>query len=89
MKVRFLRAKTYDNKKRPAGSVHEVDDETAQQWLDNGLVEAADEGTQDESDGPNDAWTVEQLREYARVNSIDLSGVTKKADILAALQPKE
>lgn len=37
------------------------------------------------ADGPDDSWTVTQLRNHADRNGIDLAGATTKADILTAI----
>ena len=34
---------------------------------------------------PADSWKVDQLKAYAAEHNVDLSGATKKADILAAI----
>lgn len=38
------------------------------------------------SETPNDQWTVPQLREYANVNGIELTGLQNKSDILAKIE---
>lgn len=37
------------------------------------------------ADGPDDSWTVTQLRTHADRNGIDLAGATTKAEILTAI----
>lgn len=37
------------------------------------------------STGPDASWTVKQMREYADAHDIDVDGLTKKADVLAAI----
>lgn len=39
-----------------------------------------------EGDGRLDSMTVEKLKEHATTLNIDLTGITKKADIIAAIQ---
>lgn len=34
---------------------------------------------------PSDNWTVKQLRKYAEDNTVDLTGLTTKPEILAAI----
>lgn len=39
----------------------------------------------DADEFPSESWNIDRLRDYAQANSIDLAGVTLKADILAAV----
>ena len=38
------------------------------------------------SDVPDESWTVEDLRDYAKANDVNLKGATTKADILDAIK---
>jgi hypothetical protein len=52
--------------------------------------EADGDGAVPVPDGaPTDAWTVAQLRTFAKAHDVDLGGATLKADILAALAPAD
>lgn len=51
-------------------------------------ADAPDVLTPAKGEKPNDGWKVDELREYAKANDIDLGGATKKADILKALEGK-
>lgn len=35
---------------------------------------------------PDESWTIEALREYAKANDVNLKGATSKADILDAVK---
>lgn len=39
----------------------------------------------DPSSEPSDRWTVAQLKEYAAAHDVDVDGVSRKADLLAAI----
>lgn len=61
-------------------------------WLDHEVLgkdfrrTPSDEARQQAlADGPSDVWTVAELTEYATQHGIDLSGASRKADILAAI----
>ncbi|WP_410769587.1 hypothetical protein [Fontibacillus sp. BL9] len=66
----------------------------AQAWERRGfkrIVEAepADPEKGIDLDKPVDDMTVPELKAYAKLKEIDLDGVTKKDDILAAIKAKE
>lgn len=48
--------------------------------------DAPDILTPEKGEKPNDGWKVDELRDYAKTNDIDLGGATKKADILKAIE---
>lgn len=62
--------------------------EDVPQWAE-GIVGAhlLDTPTEsEESDQPEESWTVAELRDYAKAHDIDLEGATVKADILDAIK---
>lgn len=58
--------------------------------LTGGGFKSADDDAPDVSAGsgatPDESWTLEELREYAKANGVDLHGATKKADVLDAVR---
>ena len=75
----------------------DIDPELVDRLLAKGLVvEVEDAGVEDATEVGSapasvasadfDAMNLDQLREYAQANQVDLGGATKKADILAVLK---
>lgn len=65
------------------GRKHDVPEE----WLDHPILGRDFRRTPSDSPAGNpfDAWTIDQLREYAATNGIDLGGATRKAELVAAI----
>lgn len=53
-------------------------------WKPEGEVAGDSEADLPEGE-PDTSWKVAQLKAYAEANSVDLDGVTKKEEILAAI----
>ena len=94
MKIRFT--KTVTTKASPPetfveGRTYDLNDASANHWLVRGAAEpvrtpeevAADDA--DAGDGLDD-MTAAELRGVAEAESIDLGGVTRKADVAAAIR---
>jgi len=71
----------------------DVDDTAIAHLLSVGMIASVDDAPEEpaapaEDEGPDDVtkMTIDQLKDYAQANDIDLAGVTKKDDIIAKIQ---
>ena len=90
-RVVFLRTKRYPHPsgpKRLRGTVMPIDDDVAAAWAKAGLVELVDVAPEEPEVAPDPllSLTVAQLRELATERGVDLTGATRKTDIIAALE---
>ncbi|WP_062492258.1 SAP domain-containing protein [Paenibacillus sp. 32O-W] len=89
-----LLVNTFYKKPLKPGDIIEVDAGVAERWERNRIaiivsgVPAAetDPNGEIEDDRPDVEYTIADLREIAESNGIDITGLRKKADIIAALQ---
>jgi len=73
---------TYYGRPLKPGDIVEVAPGVAERWERNRIARVV--GAQNE--GAKENQTVAELKEIAEANGVDISGLTKKADIIAALQ---
>lgn len=69
-----------------AGGILELEESRVNEILEKGKFISPIEN--EETDLEITKWTVPQLKEFARLNNIDLEGATKKADIIAKIESK-
>lgn len=80
---------TFYKKPLKPGDIIEVDPDVAERWERNRIAKiiASNTGQTGGSDeGGNAKLTVAALREIAEANGVDISGLTKKAEIIEALR---
>jgi hypothetical protein len=77
MKVRLL-VKHYVRPGSDVGSEHDVSEGVANRLIERGVAEQV-------TRGPDESWTVRDLRAYADDAGIDLGDATRKADILTTI----
>ena len=69
----------YPHESGDPGDTVDLDDATAKRLLRDGFARLPD----------RDAQTVSELRDYAKAQGIDISGLSRKADITAAIRAAE
>ena len=86
--VKFVNAAKYKGIKYPAHTPFEVDDKDVESLVCQGaIVTVAPAATDDsgKSGKPLNEMKVAELKAYAKANNIDITGVERKDDILAAI----
>lgn len=85
--VKFVTVVKYKGERFPAHTPFEVEDKDVESLVKDGaIVTVPPKATNDNSDKPLDQMKVDELKAYAAEHDIDISGVEKKADILAVIK---
>lgn len=91
--VKFVNTIKYKGVRYPAHTPFQVADEDVDSLVDSGaivLVAPQTRAAEVESDDINlDKMTVNELKAYAAEKEINISGIERKADILAAIKAAE
>lgn len=90
--VKFVTVVKYKDKRYPAHTPFEVCDKDVESLVKDGaIVTVPPEAAQnpDDSEKSIDQMKVEELKAYAAEHNIDISGVERKADIVAAIKAAE
>lgn len=81
-KIKALAGVVASGKDLEVGEVYEVSERDAKYLISRGKAEPA-------SEAGYEGMTVAQLKSHAEDNDISLDGITKKADIIAAIELAE
>lgn len=87
--VKFVTVVKYKGNRYPAHSPFEVDDKDVESLVKDGaivIVPPETAGGSDDSVKSIDKMNVNELKAYAAENNIDIKGIEKKADIVAAIK---
>lgn len=88
-KVKFVNTAKYKGSLYPAHTCFSVDDKDVESLVKQGaiVIEAPKKEQAPEEDSkPFDTMKVSELKAYAAQHNIDVSGIERKADILAAIK---
>lgn len=91
-KVKFVNTAKYRGVWYPAHTCFSVDDKDVESLVKLGaiVIEAPkQEQTPEDDSKPFDTMKVNELKAYAGQHNIDISGLERKADILAAIKAAE
>lgn len=87
--VKFVNVAKYKNVRYPAHTPFEVDDQDVPALIKQGAIvtiapeeKKGDNGSEKSVDDMN----VEELKAYAKAHNIDIKGIERKADIVAAIK---
>lgn len=92
-KVKFVNAAKYKGTLYPAHTSFDVDDKDVEQLVQKGAIVVVappqTEETPDDTQKAIHSMKVEQLKAYAAEHGIDIKGIDKKRDIVAAILAAE
>ena len=74
---------TFYGKPLKPGDIIEVDEKVAERWGRNRIARVV---VEEQEEGDKTKLTVAELKEIAEANGVDVSGLKKKDEIIAALQ---
>lgn len=86
IRLKIAKTMTYNGRVFVPGEELTVDAQKADKLVERKLAEIVDEEPEQGADDELDSMTVDEMKEYAQEAGIDLKGVTRKADMIAAIR---
>ena len=86
IRLKIAKTMTYNGRVFVPGEELTVDAQKADKLVERKLAEIVGEEHEQGADDELDSMTVDELKEYAQEAGIDLKGVTRKADMIAAIR---
>lgn len=86
IRLKITKTTTYNGRVLVPGDELTVDVQKADKLVERKLAEIVGEEPEQGADDELDNMTVDEMKEYAQEAGIDLKGVTRKADMIAAIR---
>ena len=86
IRLKIARTTVYNGRVLVPGEELTVNAQKADKLVERKLAEIVGEEPEQGADDELDSMTVDELKEYAQEAGIDLKGVTRKADMIAAIR---
>lgn len=86
IRLKIAKTTTYNGRVLVPGEELTVDAQKADKLVERKLAEILGEEPEQGADDELDSMTVDELKEYAQEAGIDLKGVTRKTDMIAAIR---
>lgn len=86
IRLKIAKTMTYNGRVFVPGEELTVDAQKTDKLVERKLAEIVDEEPEQGADDELDSMTVDEMKEYAQEAGIDLKGVTRKADMIAAIR---
>ena len=86
IRLKIAKTTTYNGRVLVPGEGLTVNAQKADKLVERKLAEIVGEEPEQSADDELDSMTVDELKEYAQEAGIDLRGITRKADVIAAIR---
>lgn len=86
IRLKIAKTTAYNSRVLVPGEELTVNAQKADKLVERKLAEIVGEEPEQGADDELDSMTVDELKEYAQEAGIDLKGVTRKADMIAAIR---
>lgn len=86
IRLKIAKTTAYNGRVLVPGEGLTVDAQKADRLVERKLAEIVGEEPEQGADDELDSMTVDELKEYAQEAGIDLKGITRKADVIAAIR---